>query len=204
VYVIGRPGSGKTTLAKLTCRALNESNIEATIVSDYEFLSRVFADQSSEGKLYVPCADGGYLVLTERVFDNAIRKLSNKIGQIAHGQVILAEFSRSNYRDSFRLLDLEGCIPDLVAYLEASFETCLRRNEIRRADPDANDTHYVSREEMAKTYRVDDVDRIQLLYGRQFIRLDNELDGLFNASKVARKLARIIASKVKRRFVSKK
>jgi len=160
VFVIGRPGSGKSAVIQSSIKVITgeEPNLKVASIGDYSYLSRLFKDPLVRGLKYMPCEEGGYLVLDPTVFDEALSDLCNRAKTLARSNdIVFCEFARSSYVKAFDLLARQGCVAEIALYVAASYELCLQRNERRR---EANG-HFVSKEEMARTYRHDDIEALE-------------------------------------------
>jgi deoxyadenosine/deoxycytidine kinase len=71
-------------------------------------------------------------------------------------RLVILEFARSLYQESFTDLGGRGVEVDLVIYLDVSLQTALERNRIR-ARRTEGDNHFVSEKEMKLIYATDDI-----------------------------------------------
>jgi len=155
IALIGRPGSGKTTIAN----ELNTLMPSARLchVSDLPFLSEVFARSGSTR--FVKTEDNGFYITDKTLYDEALADLANHSKGLAQGSdVIIAEFARSSYTQSLDVLRANGIEPDLIVYVDVSFPIAYQRNKLRGS---SRSGHYVSDREMKETYAADDIESLR-------------------------------------------
>ena len=171
VLLIGRPGSGKTTLAKSIVSYLNEASVLATSLSDLDFFQAVFEDRTKGGGRYERTSDGGYYILDRSLYDEGTVDLAKRVlAAPKNARLIVAEMARQKYTDALRIMKNHSVVPDVVVYVDVEYETAVRRNSWRKS---IDNGHYVSAKEMEETYRKDDAVEVEAEYGKAFVRLPN-------------------------------
>jgi len=159
IALIGRPGSGKTTIAQELVATVGRSmpEVRVSTISDLPFLSKAF--KSTESTRFIRTADGGFFVTDKTLYDEALAHLADQAKRLApNSDVIIAEFAREIYGASFAELERFGVRPDLIVYVDVPFAIAQQRNKLRRASCSG---HYVSDREMMETYQFDDIDAIR-------------------------------------------
>lgn len=175
IFLAGRPGSGKTTVARTLVRQLSDAGLAASHTSDLEFLRRLFRGEFGSGGGFVTTPDGGYLVTDDGIWRLADDSLASAVSSLPSGiQIAILECARRSYRASLAQLASRGITPDFIAYISTPFDIALKRNIIRR-DLDAG--HYVSQAEMEASYKEDDFDGLRASLGTGAITVANEEAG---------------------------
>jgi adenylate kinase family enzyme len=155
IALIGRPGSGKTTIAHELSTLMPSARLSH--ISDLQFLSEVFA--LSDSTRFVKTEDNGFFITDKTLYDEALADLANHSKTLVEGSdVIIAEFARSNYALSLDVLKANGIEPDLIVYVGVSFPVAYQRNKLRAS---SRSGHYVSDREMTETYMADDIESVR-------------------------------------------
>lgn len=154
VFVLGSPGSGKST----ACRIINSQILQRNIVKsvahlrDYEILWKMFLnDQLNPPDLrkFEPTKKyKGFNVKPHAypVFDSALRHANEmlKIWLAGGLQGIVVEFSRNDYTHAFIQFETSLLQNAHFLFLEASEELCRARLHERVKHPATPDDHFVS------------------------------------------------------------
>ena len=168
VFLLGRPGCGKSALYRELEKRIRESGQAQTFerVDDFpKVWAKLQADDALEraGKtrLYSQrTADGGYLT-NKGVLNGILKEVNSDVLKIDKpDHVVFIEFSRSSYIRAFQSFDtsiLEHCI---AIYIQVSFDICWARNVARHgaASAKGGDDHLLGRETMEKIFLYDDQD----------------------------------------------
>ncbi|MEO8077466.1 MAG: hypothetical protein ABI818_14145 [Acidobacteriota bacterium] len=156
VFMMGRPGSGKTTIAQAMMEGLARASVPYTIayVSDLAFVRKTFEDPGVAARA-VRTDDGGWFITDPGLYDEALVNLAEQVdAQRDRADIIIVEFARRDYGTACRILEEHGVDADVLVYLDVPFATAQRRNELRYR---AGTGHFVSGREMRETYQYDDV-----------------------------------------------
>ena len=178
LLLLGRPASGKSEFIDFmkTCqveeRARSFHIAPFEEIDDFPILWRVFEDDDiweslGRGRLHSKRCNGNYAVSDDGLWPFLIERINAEAeplllspGRLAR-RTLLIEFSRggsSGYADAFARLSPRILERAAALYVSVSFEESWRRN-VARYDEKARDgilTHSVPREEMERTYGVDD------------------------------------------------
>jgi adenylate kinase family enzyme len=146
LFVLGLPGSGKSTVARYISMRAKDRQWSTTHINDFAILYKMF-EEDTEGQ-FKPASYGGFDVLDFAVFDTALRKLEQKVnGYIFPAnseRLLLIEFSRNDYEKAFKQFSQEFLQDAYFLYLSVDLETCRRRIHERIAHPLTPDDHFVS------------------------------------------------------------
>lgn len=159
VFLIGRPGSGKSLVFKLLSKKLRARGFRGELVriDDFPVLKRIFeADRGF--KRHRPAPGGGLKITDEGVWDELTDALNQQALKLrSRGRLVFIEFSRGNYLRAFKRFNPELLHDSLILYVDSPFELCWERNVARVRREQGLDAHLVSKEEMELTYRSDDL-----------------------------------------------
>jgi adenylate kinase family enzyme len=158
VFVLGRPGSGKTTAVRHLVELAKERDWNITRIKDYDILYSMFRSESDpEYKRFRPTAHGGFDVIDLSVFDTALEKLEKIVEEEERrnshkDELIIIEFARNDYRDALKCFNSDFLRSSYFIFVDADIETCIRRIHDRITScPATEDNHYVS-EHIIKSY----------------------------------------------------
>jgi adenylate kinase family enzyme len=166
---MGRPGSGKTTVAKSVVSSLSDAGISAVHYSDFEWFRELF--QNAVSDKFERTEDGGFFVTDRSQFANATNFLADCVKKSGKDvSIVILEMARGTYADALRELKSRGVSIDLTVYIDVDYRTAVLRNSWRK---EVDGGHYVSKKEMETTFARDDVDQIEHELGALFFRLPN-------------------------------
>jgi len=158
VFVLGRPGSGKTTAVHRLMELAKEKDWNITRFKDYDILYSMFrAESDTEYQRFRPTAHGGFDVIDLSVFDTALKKLENNVEEeerrgSSKDELIIIEFARNDYSEALKCFDPDFLRSSYFIFVDADIETCIRRIHDRITScPATEDNHYVS-EYIIKSY----------------------------------------------------
>ena len=176
VFLLGRPGCGKSAIFKLIEERIlsQHSEIELERIDDFPKLWNIF-QTDTEHKRHRPTKDGGFKVTDDSVWDDLLREVNMDVrNSLQKNKLLFVEFSRSDYIRAISNFDEDLIKNSILIYIDCPFEICWERNVARfeKARAEGHDNHLVSREEMEKTYLTDDKDRFTQKYDVIVIRND--------------------------------
>jgi adenylate kinase family enzyme len=156
VFVLGRPGSGKTTAVRHLIALAKERDWDFTRIKDYDILCDMFREDSNY-KRFQPTVHGGFDVIDLSVFDLVLKKLEKKVKKkvkkkSSNDELIIIEFARNDYRAALKCFNQNLLRSSYFIFVDAEIETCIKRIHDRITFcPTAEDNHYVS-EYIIKSY----------------------------------------------------
>ena len=162
VFLIGRPGCGKSVIYKLLAEQLRVGGYKGELVriDDFPILKRIF-EQDVDQKRHRRFPGGGMKITDDKVWDDLTRALNEQALKLqSPSRLLFIEFSRDNYVRAFKHFSQEILQNSLVVYIDAPFDLCWERNARRVREEKGLDAHLVSREEMELTYARDDHEKL--------------------------------------------
>lgn len=147
LFILGLPGSGKSTISRHITSYLKDRNWESVRRSDHVILKKMcLAD--TERKQFKPIEHGGFDVIDFKSFDIALNKLEQEIVQYRlsakQEEIVLIEFARNDYRRAFEQFSATFLDDTYFLYLDVETDSCKRRVQERIANPSSEDDFYVS------------------------------------------------------------
>jgi shikimate kinase len=146
LFILGLPGSGKSTISHHIADYVGERQRSTTHIYDYEILLQMY-QEDTKGQ-FRPAGHGGFDAIDMTVLDTALRKLEqdNKalISITQLQKIILIEFSRNVYEESFQQFSQEFLDDSYFLYLNVEREMCKKRLRERTAAPNTSNDHHVS------------------------------------------------------------
>jgi len=147
IFVLGLPGSGKSTAARYIEMLARDYYRTPNLLQDYRILYAMFlADK--EGIRFSSTLYNGFDVHDLSAFDDALEKLAHQLQEKERtreiNEVTIIEFARADY---CKALEFFACMPLAEAFflfIDAEVETCKQRIKARVANPQMPDDHYVS------------------------------------------------------------
>lgn len=207
VFVIGRPGSGKTTVVRHILEIAQNMNISTVSKRDYDILYNMFikdCENSGMQKKFRPTEYGGFAVLDHTMFDTALEDLEKQVieevGKAPIGRkLITVEFARDDYRSTFCKFSREFLQDAYFFFIEADLPICIERIHRRRSNPLQSDSHDVPDDIMYTYYHINNLEymtnEFQAEYpiikgvepylnntseAELYAVVDNFIDGIFN------------------------
>jgi len=163
IFLFGRPGCGKSVVFRKINELLNKRSpaVKFDRIDDFPILKEMHEGDEASGRTdrFVSTDDGGFKIIDPNVWDEMLVGLNKKAERYQKKNGILAiEFSRPNYLHALTLFSANILKNSVAIYVDASFDTCITRNEERtkRAVEEGIDAHFVSKKEMEETYKDDD------------------------------------------------
>jgi len=163
VFLLGRPGCGKSVVYKILKEVIEKKGIAAPRVDDFLTLKAIL-DKDTEFKRHV-LKDGGFAVTDFSVVDEALADLDKYVKkEKSDKKIIFIEFARDNYKHAFENFSKDLLDDSLILYLYSTFEECYKRNVARfeKAKKDGHDDHIVPLDLMKTYYRTDDYEQLYL------------------------------------------
>lgn len=144
VFILGRTGSGKSTVARFLGEAVHRSGWFVQSFNDYSFLREMF-ETDSEHRFRATEYDG-FEVLDQSVFQTAICSLAQLVQSYyptGDQTLITVEFTSNNYRDALQCFDSKLLQDAHFLFLNVDLNTCLERTCKRVLCQVSEDDYYV-------------------------------------------------------------
>jgi gluconate kinase len=166
-FLLGRPGSGKSMVARLIEMFAGDRGWLTHYMNDYEHLQKMFLQEKAECtslerrnfRLTGPEECNGFDVIDFSVLGKVLEKMRVEVEEVEKQSskedniLFLIEFARNSYDDALQLFGPNLLQDAHLLYLDVDLESCIGRNH-RRSD------HFVSDEIMTTYYREDDWSRV--------------------------------------------
>lgn len=148
MFVLGRPGSGKTTAFHYISQILENKGWSVTRIRDYNILRKMF-QEDKEHKQFHPTQHDGFDVTDFSVLDKALEEVERVMEQLhTHTQtqkrLIMAEFARDDYEKALTLFSENFLADTHILFVDADVETCMQRIRNRVLHGKTADDHFVS------------------------------------------------------------
>lgn len=141
VFLIGRPGSGKSTAARYIAMRARDTVLSVMHINDYELLQAMF-QADSRHEFFEPTAHGGFNALTPTVLDVALEQVEEQVcSSFTHADLVTIEFARDEYHEAFTHFSPAFLHDACILYTDADLDTCLQRVHERVAHPTSWDDH---------------------------------------------------------------
>ncbi|QBD81260.1 hypothetical protein EPA93_36900 [Ktedonosporobacter rubrisoli] len=157
IFVLGRPGSGKTTAVRHILELAERRNYKTKRMKDYDILYKMFQQDTHE-QYFRATNYGGFDILDGSVYDVALQRLEKNVQEISLEEkydIITIEFARDNYQETFRKLSSSFLEDSYFFFVEADLDTCMQRIYQRVTVPPTPDHHFVSEYIMRSYYNND-------------------------------------------------
>lgn len=152
VFILGRPGSGKTTAARYISALAKARGFTAIHLNDYDILKQMFL-ADTEHRIFCPTEHNGFDVLDFSILDTALQALGKEIEQHDTTEdIITIEFARDDYYQALKNFRYGLFYDACFLYIDANVETCLQRIHKRVALPTTEDDHPSLSDESFKIY----------------------------------------------------
>ncbi len=159
LFLLGRPGSGKSTVACRMIDIMEPQGWSYARIKDYETLHEMFQHDTNPPR-FKEVAYGGFDVKDFSVLKQTLQIMrsgvKNRISAGYEQDLIIVEFARNDYREALKYFEPILRLPNTyVLYIEADVETCIRRIHERINNPIRPDNHFVSDEILRSYYSTD-------------------------------------------------
>jgi adenylate kinase family enzyme len=158
VFLLGRPGSGKTTAFNFIKTMARSRGLLATRFREYTILQEMML-ADTEGTKFRATPSGGFDILDTSVFDESSKRLEKKIQEYQRTarkkELIFIELARDDYSQAMKCFSSDLLKNSYCLFIEADVETCIKRIHWRVAHPRMTDNHFVS-EHILRTYYAND------------------------------------------------
>jgi adenylate kinase family enzyme len=160
LFILGRPGSGKSSAARIIATIARCRGWNTTHINDYDILKEMAqADTTHEN--FRQTEHSGFAVRNFSVLDVALRELENRAQHLSLEQdtLVIIEFARDDYSKALKWFS-PGFLQDAYfLFMHLDLDTCVQRIQKRitytYTDPPISDNHYVSEEIVRGYYQKD-------------------------------------------------
>lgn len=180
VFLLGRPGCGKSTIYRLLEQELKKEKLarEVVRVDDFPVLKELL-DRDTKFKRHYR-KEGGFVVTDFTILDDVLKEINHKLKELERPRrIIFVEFARNRYIGALKNFDREVLKRSLLLYVYCPYDVCVQRN-VRRfkgAKGRSPDDHIAPSDIMEKYYKYDD-------YEELFLKSEDELKAQAPASVV--------------------
>jgi len=194
VFLLGRPGSGKSSVAQLIDMLARDEGWSTQHIYDYKFLQDMFLKQitekvSPEKRKFSPKGPKechGFDVIVFSVLDTVLEMMAEQVrkekqASSGRNKLFLIEFARDDYSQALQKFGHDLLEDAHLVYLHAGLDTCIDRVRQRVDCQLCSYNHFVSDDIMRGYYSKDDWSDSWL---NQFLSLPEYQDIRVNASKI--------------------
>jgi adenylate kinase family enzyme len=169
VFILGRPGSGKSTAARHLNAHFRRLGWSIRHVNDYDILQRMFL-ADTEHKIFRPTANNGFDAIDLSVLDLALFDVEQSVEEATHAtDLVTIEFARDDYRSALQQFSPDFIQDAFFLFMDADLETCLTRVHDRVARAAGTDDHpSFSDDIFRRYYAADNKPYIQHAMQREF------------------------------------
>ena len=157
LFVLGRPGSGKTTAFHHIEKRAKENGWSTDRVRDYEILQDMFRQHPEK---FRATDHNGFDVIDFSVLDDALfevkRLLKLRMSPTKENELIVVEFARDHYSTALEIFSPDFSQDTHILFVDADVDTCIQRIHKRIACGLAPDKHFVSDTILKGYYARDD------------------------------------------------
>jgi hypothetical protein len=153
LFILGRPGSGKSTVARHIIKLAQRESWVATYYCDYNILYNMFQAElhnpSYIQQHFEPVDHSGFRVIDFSVLDPALHIIQKRaIASLNdcdpyNQRLLVIEFARNDYFQAFSQFDPVFLQDAHFLFLDANVDLCIQRIHNRVAHPDSIDDHFV-------------------------------------------------------------
>jgi len=141
VFVLGRPGSGKSTAARYLKQMVQETGRQHQHFNDYDILRAMFLADIHHEK-FQPTEHNGFNATDLSVLDDALIELEQQVRLTSTtADLVTIEFARDDYRQALSLFSPDFLKDAFILFIHANLETCISRVHERVERARSHDDH---------------------------------------------------------------
>ena len=172
IFLLGRPGSGKSVIYHLLSEQLRAEGLaeEVMRIDDFPVLQELL-NRDTEFKRHYR-KEGGFVATDFTILDDVLKEINRKLEELERpGKMIFVEFARDRYAEALKNFDREVLGRSLLLYIYCPYDICVQRNvrRFREARGGTPDEHIAPADIMERYYKYDD-------YEELFLRSEAELE----------------------------
>ncbi len=171
VFILGRPGSGKSTVAQLLKTVARESSWDTRHIYDYKHLHDIFQQEIDDNvpvearsfRQKGPDGCQGFDVRNFTVLDTVLKRMAGEVqaeeqGQPGANKLLLIEFARKDYTHALDIFGYEILKGVHLLYIKLGLENCIKHVHQRSIENRSRSEydHFVSDDIMRGYYSGDD------------------------------------------------
>jgi AAA domain len=158
VFVLGLPGSGKSTAARYIQTLARIKGWYSPRFNDYDILYQMF--KADDGNRFSGTEHNGFDVHDHTAFDDALREVETRVLQRERilekkDELIIIEFARNDYGKALKLFNSEFLCNATFLFVDADISICKQRIRERVVHPRTPDDHFVSEYIFEAYYQMD-------------------------------------------------
>ncbi|HTI14084.1 MAG TPA: AAA family ATPase [Dictyobacter sp.] len=141
IFIIGTPGSGKSTAARYIRQRLQQYGRLTRHVNDYTILYAMFLEDIHH-RHFQPTSNNGFDAIDLSVLDIALHEVEKEVER-QHGEVDICtiEFARDDYQQAIKQFTPAFLRDAHVLFIDSELETCLQRVHHRVNNMHTGDDH---------------------------------------------------------------
>ena len=156
VFLLGRPGCGKSSAAKYISKQLQSNNVSTDRLKDFDILKEMMQEEQHKKKFRSVQQDG-FDVLDGSVLEEALQRLSmrlvDSVRRAPPNEILFVEFAREDYEDALLKYFPSDILQDAYfLFIDVDLDKCIERIEERMHNPTPPDDHYISQEKLREYY----------------------------------------------------
>jgi hypothetical protein len=175
LFLLGGPGTGKSTVAHFIEKLANREQWSSTIIGDYNELYGMFLREQKtplcDHQIFCPSEYGGFDVQDFSILDTALQRVQRKAKESIRKsdptkpKLVIIEFARNDYVHAFEQFDPAFLKDAHFLFLDAEINTCIERIYRRALKPETEDDGFVSEKIITGYYQqgtsLDIVDKVR-------------------------------------------
>ncbi len=175
-FILGRPGSGKSTAARHIRTLLRIRDCSCIRINDYKILKKMYEAEREHQRFdrFRPIDNNGFDIIDFEVLNQAlerVRNLAEKHTSSADYDLVIIEFARADYSVAMQIFKPDFLRDAYFLFLDADLDTCIQRVHQRIRHPVTKDDNFIS-DEMIRNY----YDKDNRLYMMSTLAAEYNLD----------------------------
>ncbi len=160
LFILGRPGSGKSTVRHFITKEAQRKSLSPYPICDSKILRNLCRYDPSQTQIR-PTGFGGFEVLDFSLLDNVLRTIERRVENALKRhpselpRIAIIEFARSDYLQALSQFDPDFLKDAHFLILESDVDTCVNRIEKRTRRPEFVDDIFVPVNIMEGYYQKD-------------------------------------------------